>query len=120
MRHVPLASPASPRATRGSRHWRRMRARLGLMALWAALLVWSLGASLQVPGEAGAGEARAAPSPEAAVQVGPPLPHVDLERAAAWPQESAESWQAPSHESARDTALEPSPEEEAALYIAGR
>jgi hypothetical protein len=92
-----------------------MRARIGLMALWAALLVWILGASLQVPGEAGA-----APPPEVAVQAGPALAHVDLERAAAWPQESAESWQAPSQESPRDAALEPSPEEEAALYIAGR
>ena len=59
---------------------------------------------------------------EAAAQAGPApaLPHVDLERAAAWPQESAESWQGPSQESPRDAALEPSPEEEAALYIAGR
>lgn len=117
MRHAPPAHPASLPATRGSRHWRRMRARIGLMALWAALLVWILGASVQVPGEAGA-----APSPEAAVQAGPApaLPHVDLERAAAWPQESAESWQGPSQESPRDAALESSPEEEAALYIAGR
>ncbi|MFD0724680.1 hypothetical protein [Lysobacter brunescens] len=87
------------------------------MALWTALLVWSLGASLQVPGEAGA---MPLPLPEAAVQAGPALPSVDLERASAWPQESAESWQAPSHESPRDTLREPSPEEEAALYIAGR
>lgn len=119
MRHAPLAHPASLPATRGFRHWRRMRARIGLMALWAALLVWILGASVQVPGEAGT-----APSPRAvvhaAVQAGPSLPHVDLEHAAAWPQESAESWQAPSQESPRDAALEPSPEEEAALYIAGR
>ena len=117
MRHAPPAHPASLPATRGFRHWRRMRARIGLMALWAALLVWILGASVQVPGEAGA-----APSPEAAAQAGPApaLPHVDLERAAAWPQESAESWQGPSQESPRDAALEPSPEEEAALYIAGR
>lgn len=115
MRHAPLAHPAVLPATRRSRHWRRMRARIGLMALWAALLVWSLGASLQVPGEAGA-----MPLPEVAVQGGPALPPVDLERASAWPQESAESWQAPSDESPRDTLREPSPEEEAALYIAGR
>lgn len=115
MRHVPPARPASLPATRGFRQWRRMRARLGLMALWAALLVWVLGASVQVPGEA-----NAAPSPDVVVQAGPPLPQVDLERAAAWPQESADAWQAPSQESLRDTALEPTPEEDAALYIAGR
>lgn len=119
MRHAFVASRILPATSRSSRRWRRMRARIGLMALWAALAVWILGASVQVPGEAGA-----APSPQAVVQVAvqasPSLPHVDLERAAAWPQESAESWQAPSQESPRDAAPEPSPEEEAALYIAGR
>jgi len=115
MRHASLACPASIPATRRSRHWRRMRARLGLMALWSALLVWILGASLQVPGEAGPVAVSGT-----AIQAGAPLPSIDLERAAAWPQESAESWQAPSHESPPDTAREPSAEEEAALYIAGR
>jgi hypothetical protein len=112
MRHAFVASRILPATSRSSRRWRRMRARIGLMALWAALAVWILG------------EAGAAPSPQAAVQAAvqasPSLPHVDLERAAAWPQESAESWQAPSQESPRDAAPEPSPEEEAALYIAGR
>ncbi len=118
MRHAPLAHPASLPATRGSRHWRRMRARIGLMALWAALLVWVFGGSVQLPGDEAA-----RPTEIAAQIVASPSrldPQVDLERAAAWPQESAESWQGPSQESPRDAALEPSPEEEAALYIAGR
>lgn len=115
MRHAHLVRPASLPATRSARQGRQMRARLGLMALWAALLVWSLGASLQVPDDAGL-----APAPQAAIRADVPVPDVDLERAGAWPQESAETWQAPSHEASRDAALEPSPEEEAALYIAGR
>ena len=108
MRHAAVATRFPPVAHRGTRRWRRMRARLGLMALWAALLVWALGASLRVPGEVDA------PVPAAAAVVGGPAPmaHVDLERAAAWPRESADAWQAPSQE--------PDPEEEAALYIAGR
>ena len=51
MRHAAHA-PVSAPVTRHARRWRRMRARLGFAALWAALLVWVLGASVRVPGEA--------------------------------------------------------------------
>ncbi len=115
MHHTLVAPRVLPATSRGARRWRRMRARIGLMAVWITLLVWATGASLRVPGEA-----TVVSSPEAAVQPIPSLPHIDLERAAAWPRESADAWQAPSQESLRDTAREPSPEEEAALYIAGR
>lgn len=110
MRHAALATRLPP-SHRGTRRWRRMRARIGLMALWAALLVWALGASLRVPGEVGASPAVAVVAGVPAVHVDPEpvdLDHVDLERAAAWPRESADAWQAPD------------PEAEAALYIAGR
>ena len=93
-----------------------MRARLGLMAFWAALLVWALGASLRVPGEVIASPVATVGTPAAQAD----LVNIDLERAAAWPRESAESWQAPSQEPALDATPEPDPEEEAALYIAGR
>ena len=120
MHHAAVATRVLPATSRSVRRWRRMRARLGFLALWAALLVWAVGASMQVPGELGA-------SPGAAVvqSIVPVAPaaspaHVDLERAAAWPRESAESWQAPSQASEQDLTSEPTPEEEAALYIAGR
>lgn len=112
MRHA-AAIRLIPAATRGTRRWRRMRARIGLLALWAALLVWALGASVRVPGEVGA-------PPVAVIGAAAPVAHVDLERAAAWPRESADAWQAPSQEPVMDVASEPDPEQEAALYIAGR
>lgn len=108
--HAAFPAHAAPRA-RHARRWRRMRARLGFAALWTALLVWMLGASLRMPAE------DAAPGPDIAARAAMPaarehvdLGHVDLERAAAWPGESAEA--SPSHE--------PSPEQDAALYVAGR
>jgi hypothetical protein len=97
-----------------------MRARIGFMALWAALLVWAMGASMQVPGEVAASPGAAVVQSIVPVAPAAPPAHVDLERAAAWPRESAESWQAPSQASEQDLASEPTPEEEAALYIAGR
>jgi hypothetical protein len=108
MRHAALA-PVSAPVTRHARRWRRMRARLGFAALWTALLVWALGASVRVPGEEPASPdvVRHAVAPADLAQIGPA--QVDLERAAAWPAESAD---ASSHES--------TPEQDAALYIAGR
>jgi hypothetical protein len=99
-----------------------MRARLGLMALWSALLVWMFGASVQLPGdEATRPMALATQGLASPAQVDSQVdPQADLERASAWPQESAEAWQAPSQASPHELASEPSPEEEAALYIAGR
>lgn len=120
MHHVAVAPRSFPSAGRGIRRWRRMRARIGFMALWAALLVWALGASMQVPGEVRASQ-DAAPVQASGPAASAALPaHVDLERAAAWPRESAESWQDPSQASELDPASEPTPEQEAALYIAGR
>ncbi|MBX3711672.1 MAG: hypothetical protein KF800_06905 [Lysobacter sp.] len=121
MRHAALA-PASAPVSRQARRWRRMRARLGFAALWAALLVWVLGASMRVPGEEVAPLVEVA-TPSAALassadQAHADLPQVDLERAAAWPAESAEA--APSQESAHATWHESTPEQDAALYIAGR
>lgn len=116
--HAAFPAHAALRA-RHARRWRRMRARLGFAALWTALLVWMLGASLRMPAE------DAAPGPGVAVRVATPAAagdpgriapahvdpgHVDLERAAAWPGESGDA--SPSHE--------PTPEQDAALYIAGR
>lgn len=116
--HAPLSIPAS----RHARRWRRMRARLGFVALWAALLVWVLGASVRVPGEepALAEVARqAAPAEfEHAGLTHAGLAHVDLERAAAWPGDSAEA--SMSQEPAPVMSYEPTPEQDAALYIAGR
>lgn len=104
MRHAALV-PVSAPVTRHARRWRRMRARLGLVALWTALLVWALGASVRVPGEEPA-------SPDVVRHAVTPadVAQVDLERAAAWPAESTDA--SPSHE--------PTPEQDAALYIAGR
>jgi hypothetical protein len=113
MRHAAHAP-----VTRHARRWRRMRARLGFAALWAALLVWVLGASVRVPGEEPASPevARHAVVPADLAQNG--LAQVDLERAAAWPAESADA--SPSHEPVHATSHEPTPEQDAALYIAGR
>jgi hypothetical protein len=132
MRHAAHA-PASAPVTRHARRWRRMRARLGFAALWAALLVWMLGASLRVPGEdvvsppevaarvvAAGHAAQVDPAHVDSMQVAPDqfdLEHVDLERAAAWP---AESGALPSHEPALASSHASTPEEDAALYIAGR
>lgn len=116
--HAPVSVPAS----RQARRWRRMRARLGFAALWAALLVWALGASVRVPGEEPvpaevAGQA-ASTGPEHAGRAHVGLAHVDLERAAAWPGDSAEA--SLSHEPLPVASYEPTPEQDAALYIAGR
>lgn len=120
MHHAAVATHPFPSAGRGLRRWRRMRARIGFMALWAALLVWALGASMQVPGEVRTSQAAARVRPALPVMTAATPAHVDLERAAAWPRESADSWQAPSQATELDVASETTPEEEAALYIAGR
>jgi hypothetical protein len=116
MRHAALV-PVSAPVTRHARRWRRMRARLGFVALWTALLVWMLGASVRVPGE------DVASLPEVAIRSAAAIPraapeHIDLERAAAWPGESTDA--SPSHEPVHASSQEPTPEQDAALYIAGR
>jgi hypothetical protein len=117
MRHAALA-PVSAPVTRHARRWRRMRARLGFAALWTALLVWALGASVRVPSEdpAAPDVVRQAVAPADLAQIG--LAQVDLERAAAWPAESADA--SPSHEPVHASSHESTPEQDAALYIAGR
>jgi len=128
MHHAAVANRILPATSRSARRWRRMRARIGFMALWTALAVWVLGASMQVPGEIGAPTSAAmvhakAPVAAAALPAQADLEHADLEHAAAWPRESADSWQAPSEASELDVSSEsmpePTPEQEAALYIAG-
>lgn len=116
MRHA-VHAPVSVPASRQARRWRRMRARLGFAALWTALLVWALGASVRVPGEepASVDVARQA-APAESEHAG--QAHVDLERAAAWPGDSAEA--SLSHEPLPVTSYESTPEQDAALYIAGR
>lgn len=131
MRHATHA-PVSASVSRHARRWRRMRARLGFAALWVALLVWALGASLRVPGEDVAAVPDVAVQPAASAS-GAGLAHadmasvdmasvdverVDLERAAAWPAESADA--APSHEPLHPSSHASTAEQDAALYIAGR
>lgn len=125
--HAPLSVPVSIPASRHARRWRRMRARLGFVALWAALLVWVLGASVRVPGEEPAlAEVARQAAPAELEHAGlthaglthAGLAHVDLERAAAWPGDSAEA--SMSQEPAPVMSYEPTPEQDAALYIAGR
>lgn len=113
MRHAAMASAIPSATTRGSRRWRRMRARIGVLAVWMALLVWALGASVRVPGvdPVDASGLVAGGGPLEALAGDTAMPADDLERAAAWPRESADASLAMSHE--------PTPEEEAALYVAG-
>lgn len=44
-----LSSAGGFRPGRGQRRWRRMRARLGLFAVWVAIAFWSMGASIDPP-----------------------------------------------------------------------
>lgn len=101
--HVRIAS-----TTRNARRWRRVRGRLGLVALWAALAVWIAGASVVVPDA----------EPSRFAVVAPALIVVDHA-----PRDVPDSAVEPAVTESIDTegALgEPSPEEDATLYIAGR